>query len=46
MLILQTIVGFVIIGGMLYVTILSSKMIDEKKERQRKGLTDYYDNKI
>ena len=24
----------------------SSKMIEEKKERQRKGLTDYYDNLI
>jgi hypothetical protein len=24
----------------------SSKMIDEKKQRQRKGLTDYYDNPI
>ena len=24
----------------------SSKMISEKKERQRKGLTDYYDNPI
>jgi Na+-transporting methylmalonyl-CoA/oxaloacetate decarboxylase gamma subunit len=24
----------------------SSKMIGEKKERQRKGITDYYDNPI
>ena len=24
----------------------SNKMISEKKERQRKGLTDYYDNPI
>ena len=24
----------------------SSKAIEEKKERQRKGLTDYYDNPI
>jgi hypothetical protein len=46
MLILQTIVGLVIIGFMLYATIVSSEMISEKKERQRKGLTDYYDNKI
>jgi accessory gene regulator protein AgrB len=24
----------------------SSKMIDEKKQRRKKGLTDYYDNPI
>lgn len=24
----------------------SCRMIDEKKQRQRKGLTDYYDNPI
>jgi len=29
-----------------YFIIESSKMIDEKKMRHRKGLTDYYDNEI
>jgi len=37
------------IGILLFMTAVvweSTKMIQEKKERQRKGLTDYYDNPI
>jgi hypothetical protein len=29
-----------------YFAYMSSVLISEKKERQRKGLTDYYDNPI
>jgi len=37
------IVILVVMGWIVWET---SKMIDEKKQRQRKGLTDYYDNPI
>lgn len=33
----------VVMGWFAY---MSSVMVSEKKERQRKGLTDYYDNPI
>jgi len=35
---------FVVVAG--YVVYLSCVMVEEKKERQRRGLTDYYDNPI
>jgi hypothetical protein len=44
--ILGYIFGFIIIAGMAWVVWESSVMIEEKKERQRKGLTDYYDMPI
>ena len=44
--IIQMILGFIIIAGMAWVVWESSVMIEEKKERQRKGLTDYYDMPI
>ena len=36
----------VLLAFMTYVAYQSSVMVSEKKERQRKGLTDYYDNPI
>ena len=35
---------FVVSAG--YCVYLSCVMVEEKKERQRRGLTDYYDNPI
>lgn len=35
---------FVVVAG--YGAYLSCVMVEEKKERQRRGLTDYYDNPI
>ena len=35
---------FVVSAG--YFVYLSCVMVEEKKERQRRGLTDYYDNPI
>ena len=49
MLMLDFIQGFmavIILIIMAWVVWETSKMIDEKKQRQRKGLTDYYDNPI
>lgn len=38
--------GIILLIVMGYFTYMSSVLISEKKERQRKGLTDYYDNPI
>ena len=49
MLMLDFIQGFmavIILIIMAWVVWETSKMIDGKKQRQRKGLTDYYDNPI
>ena len=35
---------FLVVGG--YFCYMSSVLLSEKKERQRLGLTDYYDNPI
>lgn len=43
---ISIILGLVLLSAMLFVVWQSSVMISEKKERQRKGLTDYYDNPI
>ena len=40
------VVALIILGAMAWVAWESSVIISEKKERQRKGLTDYYDNPI
>lgn len=42
----NALMGIGVLLFMLAIVIESSKMISEKKERQRKGLTDYYDNPI
>ena len=44
--IIQYGIAIVILIIMAWVVWESSKMISEKKERQRKGLTDYYDMPI
>lgn len=44
--IINTLIGVVILIFMAFVAYQSSVMVSEKKERQRKGLTDYYDNPI
>lgn len=44
--ILNIIAGIVLVVLVAYGSIVSSIMVSEKKERQRKGLTDYYDNPI
>lgn len=36
----------VFIASLGYTVYISCVMIEEKKERQRRGLTDYYDNPI
>lgn len=43
---IESIFTVLVICVMLFVVWQSSLMISEKKERQRKGLTDYYDNPI
>lgn len=43
---METIAGIVILLIMNWFVWESSKMISEKKQRQRLGLTDYYDNPI
>lgn len=43
---IEIIFGIALIAGMFWIVLEQSKMISEKKERQRKGLTDYYDNPI
>ena len=43
---LETIIGLFILVPMAWICWETSVMISEKKERQRKGLTDYYDNPI
>ena len=44
--IILDVVALIILGAMAWFCWESSVMISEKKERQRKGLTDYYDNPI
>ena len=44
--IILDVVALIILGIMGWVVWETSVMISEKKERQRKGLTDYYDNPI
>ena len=39
-------IGIVLIFIMGYFAYMSSVLVSEKKERQRRGLTDYYDNPI
>lgn len=41
--ILNYILGFGVVIFMGFFAYETSKMVSEKKERQRKGLTDYYD---
>jgi hypothetical protein len=43
---IQGFMAVIILIIMAWVVWETSKMIDEKKQRQRKGLTDYYDNLI
>lgn len=40
------IIGLVVCGIGAWVVWESSMMIEEKKQRRRQGLTDYYDNPI
>lgn len=44
--IINIILSLVILAGAGWFAWTSSVMISEKKERQRKGLTDYYDMPI
>jgi hypothetical protein len=44
--ILNNIIGVLLVLAMGWVVWESSAMISEKKERQRRGLTDYYDNPV
>ena len=44
--IINYITGIAILAGMFWVVWIQCVMIEEKKERQRKGLTDYYDMPI
>jgi hypothetical protein len=44
--VIQGFMAIIILTVMAWVVWETSKMIDEKKQRQRKGLTDYYDNLI
>lgn len=44
--ILGNIFGAVLVLAGAFFTYMSCVMVSEKKERQRKGLTDYYDNPI
>lgn len=44
--IINHIIGIAILAGMFWVVWIQCVMIEEKKERQRKGLTDYYDMPI
>ena len=39
-------IAIIIVVIMFWVLWETTKMVDEKKQRQRKGLTDYYDNPI
>lgn len=40
------ILSVVLLAGVGWFAWMSSVLVSEKKERQRKGLTDYYDNPI
>jgi len=42
----SAILGLLVLAGAGWFAWETSVMISEKKERQRKGLTDYYDNPI
>ena len=44
--IVNTVLGLLALLGASWFVWESSVMISEKKERQRKGITDYYDNPI
>jgi hypothetical protein len=44
--IILDVVALIILGAMAWIVWESSVMISEKKDRQRKGITDYYDNPI
>ena len=44
--IIQHAIALLILVFLGYLVWESSKMIQEKKERQRKGISDYYDNPI
>jgi len=46
MIVLELIITVVVFAIGLRVCYESCLMIEEKKQRQRKGLTDYYDNPI
>ena len=43
---MEIVAGLIVCLFLLWVLIESSNIIEEKKQRQRKGLTDYYDNPI
>ena len=43
---MEFVAGIIVCLGMLWLLLESTKLVEEKKERQRKGLTDYYDNPI
>ena len=44
--IFNILIAAVLVAGMAFIAYMSSVMVSEKKERQRRGLTDYYDNPI
>ena len=43
---MEIVSGIIVCLVALWFVLESSNMVDEKKQRQRKGLTDYYDNPI
>ena len=43
---IQHVIAVVLLIALAWIVWESSKMIQEKKERQRKGISDYYDNPI
>lgn len=43
---IEMILSGLILTVMLWFAFESNAMVSEKRERQRKGLTDYYDNPI
>jgi hypothetical protein len=44
--IFNTLLSIAVLLGIGWVAWMSTVLVSEKKERQRKGLTDYYDNPI
>ena len=43
---IQHVIAVVLLIALAWIVWESSKMIQEKKERHRKGISDYYDNPI
>ena len=44
--VINNVFALILLSIFAWVVYESSKMISEKKDRRRKGLTDYYDNPI